>query len=177
MAKAKLLFFLIILHSKCFANCCGSNMTNELIDLVDKGNEKIMEESFGYKNMERLMVFVSFSMPDSSLKEYMREAKKYGAELFVIGIPGGNIRNFANKVTGMIEDDMYGISIDEREFDKYQISQVPTMVLARESYMPNKLMNLTYDKVAGHITIKKALEFFADSGEMSSKAKDLLDGV
>jgi type-F conjugative transfer system pilin assembly protein TrbC len=56
------------------------------------------------------------------------------------------------------------LQIDPRLFTKYEISAVPSFVLACDE---------KYDKIAGNISIKFALQKISDLGDLSEEAKNI----
>lgn len=75
-----------------------------------------------------ILVFVSFSMPELSLKELSRNARKYNARMILRGIYKDSFKKTAEKI---LEIDKKGLSleIDPKLFKKYGIKKVPTFVL------------------------------------------------
>ena len=169
MAQAKLLFFLIAIwvgnsfgavdNAQCLGNAFGAPDT---------------EGVFTTKERHRLLVFVSFSMNETSIASYMEQAHKLGAELFLVGIPGGNLRIFADRLGGLLKVDRVGMSIDEREFDRFDVKVVPTIVLAKEEVEATTNQTVVFDKVSGHVSIRSALELFAKEGDLHVEESAIL---
>lgn len=102
-------------------NNCVQNLENP-----ENIAKKIEAEMGGRK--EEILVFVSFSMPELSLKELSKEAGKHNAKLILRGLYRESFRKTAEKI---LEIDKKGLSleIDPKLFKKYQIKQAPTFVL------------------------------------------------
>lgn len=190
MAQKKLLFFLILivftwqeitLGTSC--NRCQAkedeyvqqNLDQKFKEDLDKQVDKVEQEVFGSENQNRLFIFLSFSVPESSIASYMKQAKKYGGEIFIVGIPDGNLHSFSNKLKNLMTEYSVGISIDEREFDRFDVKSVPTIVLANQKQTISGTETLKYDKVSGHISIKTALELFEKDGDLKNEAYHLLN--
>lgn len=161
-------------YNSCSKNVAQDSLVDNFGNTVKEHNTKIGQEIFGSTSENRLFVFVSFSQGDNSIKQYLIDAKKYGAEVFLVGIPGGNLKTFGSHLKNLITANSVGIAIDEREFNKFDISVVPSIVLAKEinSIEGRKVIN--FDKVVGHVSIKTALELFAKDGDLSNEADLLL---
>jgi type-F conjugative transfer system pilin assembly protein TrbC len=114
-----------------------------------------------------LIVFISSSIPRESLKNYTLEAKNYNNIVFLMrGLVNSSFistKDFVLSVDGIIQ-------IQEDAFVNYNISVVPTIVLAKE----DENGKVIFDKVSGNISIFAALEIFSYSGDMSNEAKNIL---
>lgn len=88
---------------------------------------KKLESELGDSKKE-ILVFVSFSMPELSLRELSKASKKYNAKLILRGIYKESFRKTAEKI---LEIDKKGLSleINPKLFKRYEIKQVPTFVL------------------------------------------------
>jgi len=122
-----------------------------------------------------LQIFVSSSMPTSLLKEYAREAKKYGGALVLAGLPNGSVREFTSLVFEISDEDTAPLQIDDEAFRSFAITKVPAIVLAKSApIFDGKSASKNFDKIIGAAKIKYALEKFASSGEMSKEAREML---
>lgn len=88
---------------------------------------KKLESELGDSKKE-ILVFVSFSMPELSLRELSKASKKYNAKLILRGIYKESFKKTAEKI---LEIDKKGLSleINPKLFKQYEIKQVPTFVL------------------------------------------------
>lgn len=88
---------------------------------------KKLESELGDSKKE-ILVFVSFSMPELSLRELSKASKKYNAKLILRGIYKESFKKTAEKI---LEIDKEGLSleINPKLFKQYEIKQVPTFVL------------------------------------------------
>lgn len=113
-----------------------------------------------YKNGQ-LYYFISFSMSDSLIKNYLQEAAANKGILVLRGIsPGMNLHDFLlQKLLPLLQDPenpqaVYAnIEINPHLFSQYEITQVPTLVYVRDEKH--------YWKVSGPVTGKWALELFS----------------
>lgn len=125
---------------------------------------------------DKLMVFVSSSMPVSVLQTYVKEGGKYNAILVFKGLPDNSFKSLANLVKLVQEEgSKNSMQIDEEAFDRYKVTEVPVIVLSKEEN--GKLLEsskLTFDKIRGNIGIKAALHKFSEQGELKDLAQELL---
>ncbi|MDB2613580.1 type-F conjugative transfer system pilin assembly protein TrbC [Chlamydiales bacterium] len=114
------------------------------------------------KESDDILVFISFSMPDSSLFEISRDLQKVGGSFVLIGLPNHSFINFAQKVMDLRDKGInVEIQIDPKSFQKYQVKEVPTFVMKDGS---------SYDKIVGNISLDKALEISNFEGESRKSA-------
>jgi type-F conjugative transfer system pilin assembly protein TrbC len=156
------------------------NHINELLE-----NNRVYGEDYSTMQerakREGLFVFVSSTMPMSTLKEYARDAVKYSATLVFKGLPSDGAngwREFAELVNALNLDDReeVAIQIDEEPFDEFEITVVPTIILREEKSCINSMScKPIFDKISGNIGIKYALEQFAEVGDMRVQARELLN--
>jgi len=103
------------------------------------------------------LVFVSFSLPDETLKSYSKEAKKSDARLIMRGLKGGSFLKTKQ------EADRLGISfdLDPTLFEKYDVQVVPTFV---------NVSGENTTKLEGHITWAKAQDQVRDQSRERAEA-------
>lgn len=104
------------------------------------------------KSSTELFIFVSFSMPDESLKSYARQAKEVGGRLVVMGL----IEDSFQKTQKKLMDLGVELDIDPNQFEQHDVRKVPTIVLTQEGRET--------DKIVGHVSLQHALDEFASHG-------------
>ncbi|PCJ28607.1 MAG: type-F conjugative transfer system pilin assembly protein TrbC [Rickettsiales bacterium] len=147
-----------------------------------------------------LRVFISSSMSPSLLRQYGQQAKKYGAVLVLRGLPtGASGRGSWRKLSELVmtisgtspggtsagdasipdaSAEGIGIQLDPASFEKYNITSVPSMVLAREEWSLDDGQEKEtgeFDKVIGNIGLRAALELFAEDGDLADEARSFLE--
>ncbi len=130
------------------------------------------------------MIFVTLSMPESSLKKITEDASRYGIPVIIRGLYNNNYRETLNKVVNIITGDKEytakgGISIDPTWFDMYDIQKVPAFVLTDQTQACNEGNKDTckvenYDILYGNIKVDDALRIFSRKGDFKDKAKSIL---
>ena len=125
------------------------------------------------------MVFISFSMPESLIKEYIFEAQKYGGILVLRGLVEGSLKKTVLKlkeIEGSTQTKLakpnLSIIIHPKLFDVYGINQVPALVLSdggQECIVQSQACKsiYNYDVIFGSITIKHGHEEIAKNGSNS----------
>ena len=121
-------------------------------------------------------IFVSSSMSMNLLKSYAKSAKKHNAILVFQGLPDGSWRKLSDLVSEISGNDNEAVAmqIDDEAFKQFNITSVPSFVLAKEEEIFSENPKVTFDKVTGSIGIRKALELFADGGQLADIAMEKL---
>jgi type-F conjugative transfer system pilin assembly protein TrbC len=97
----------------------------------------------------RIVVFVSFSMPEESLKALFKEADKNPHVRLVLR---GLVEDSMEKTAKKIHELEGVINVDPELFERYQIEHVPTFMWVKQGEPLGKLM--------GNITLRYAQEIF-----------------
>lgn len=101
-----------------------------------------------------LMVFISFSVPLESWKEWSQALENRRGVFVLRGLPGNSFQTFAQKVKELRDAGVYApISIDPESYEKYSIQSVPTVV---------RLDGEQWDKISGNIRLETVLRIFAE---------------
>lgn|GEM_PF-1850560 len=100
---------------------------------------------------EQILVFVSFSMPEASLRALAQDAEQHNAVLVVRGLYEGSFVKTATK----LKDVGVGVDINPELFEEYQITAAPTFVVIKNGQAPVKLkgnvsLGFVAQKVAEH---------------------------
>ena len=117
-------------------------------------------------------IFVSSSMSRNLLKSYAKTARNYGGVLVFNGLPEGSWHKLSELVSEISGNDNEAIAmqIDNEAFTEFNITQVPSIVLAKEEDIFSENPKVTFDKITGSIGIRRALEKFASNGELKGLA-------
>lgn len=107
-----------------------------------------------------LRVFVSFSMPKSSLQALLQQVSLVGGQLVIRGFIDNSLQKTADAVSQVLVNGRGGLSIDPPLFQQYHITKVPAFVVARGDD--------TYDVVYGNVTLEAALTELANKGDAAS---------
>ena len=128
-----------------------------------------------------LYIFVSTGVPKPLLKAYLLEANKYGGVLVFKGLPNGSFKELTKLIIDLTGEERdlqkltVNVQIDDAAYERFGISTVPTIVLAKEDdYHPSQTSTLKFDKMIGNVGIKYSLEEFSKSGELKAQALEHL---
>lgn len=135
-----------------------------------------------------LILFVSFGMPENSLKSLLAQAADYGAVVVLRGLKDGvtaegkldfRPTHAAIKALGM--KDIDNLQINPPAFTRFKVNVVPTLVLADASDARNTTENgcapeVSYVSVSGDISIEYGLQLMARKaqGAIAKTASDML---
>lgn len=79
-----------------------------------------------------LMVFISLSMPEATLKRLVSQAARAKASLLIRGLLNGSLRDTVARTQALLAGQSVAFQIDPQAFERYAITQVPSFVLVRE---------------------------------------------
>ena len=101
------------------------------------------------ENFKQTFIFISLSMPETSLKALYQEAEQQGAVLVLRGLKDNNFKQTAEALTTL----GIGVQIDPMLFKKYAIQSVPTFVRTHGS---------EHESISGNISLAYALQRFKE---------------
>ncbi len=115
-----------------------------------------------------LMVFMSFSVPLESWKDWSQSLEKVGGIFVLRGLPDNSFRIFAQKVKELRKDGVnVPIYIDPEAYEKYEIQGVPSTVL---------LDGEKYDKMTGNIHLEAILRAFKQKDHANTNRQSIKGG-
>lgn len=79
-----------------------------------------------------LLIFVSFSMPESTLRHLVDQAAKAQATVVIRGFVNGSLRDTVARTQGMIGNRQVAFQIDPQAFERFAVARTPTFVLVRD---------------------------------------------
>ena len=94
---------------------------------------------------DQILIFVSFSMNDSALQKYFKEASLVGAKLVIRGLINNSFMATRQKMQQL----KINIEIDPNKFEEYRIKRVPAIVVVSDQIIK---------KITGHLPLASALE-------------------
>lgn len=106
------------------------------------------------------MVFVSFSLPEATIKTLAAEAAKIGGVLVFRGLKNDDFRVMRQALAGLGE----GFAIDPTLFQRFKISDVPVFVVPVDPVLPcndSGCQNGRFVKLAGNVTLDAALDYMS----------------
>ena len=155
-----------------YASGLGINPVEEIL------NKRADKNLFESKEEVSFYIFASLGLSDNILKQMFEYAKAYNGVIVLRGIEDNSFIKTSNHIQMVAKtEEEAAIIIDPTLFKKFQITQVPTYVLAKTKVCPAGVSCASsFDKITGNITPKFALEKFAEKGDLSQEAQSLLGG-
>lgn len=103
---------------------------------------------------DEIIAFVSFSMPEAAIKQWVAETNDYKASLNIRGLVENSMPKTMTKLQKLIKENKNqgGINIDPELFESYGIKKVPA-VIVRKGHDENSPFDIVY----GTSSIKEAL--------------------
>ena len=125
-----------------------------------------------------LMVFISLSMPENSLKQLAIQIRQAGGVLVLRGMYEGSLQKTINAIYELNKQGVSAI-IHPEFFRKYDVRAVPTFVLENKEEGKCKFGNCTrvFDKLTGNVSLKYVLEQFASEGSNPKVAQQYLERI
>jgi type-F conjugative transfer system pilin assembly protein TrbC len=133
------------------------------------------KQSLDFSSNPQLFIFVSQSVPASSIKELWSQAQRVGGKLLFRGLVGGSFKETEKHIQelGIVAD------IDPTKFEEFEVIHVPTFVLSKTPASPT-IVSLArvsladkYDKIIGNVSLNEFLEQSSISGDLKGDAKIL----
>jgi type-F conjugative transfer system pilin assembly protein TrbC len=114
------------------------------------------QEKLGKKTVP-FSVCVSFSMPVSTLKALEKDLRPIGGRLVVRGF----LNNSLIQTQQLLQTHGLTIDIDPTVFEENDVKEVPTFLHHTDHAV---------DRLRGNVSVRQALETFADGGSLEAKA-------
>ena len=153
--KLILCFFLIC--ENCFANSDNSQLKS-------------------IENDSQLLIFVSFSMPEQSLKLWAEQASKVNGKLLLRGFVEDSLQKTTEETLRIFKEPKADFLIHPEAFEKFGIEKVPAVVIAKpDDCLADDCPAPDFDVVYGDTSLEDALNKIASDGEHHQKtASDFL---
>ncbi|MFA0072128.1 type-F conjugative transfer system pilin assembly protein TrbC [Vibrio cyclitrophicus] len=132
------------------------------------------------KQAQGVMVFVSLSMPDTALKQLLKQSQQYQVPLVIRGVLPEGIVPTASRIMHLLEgpdEDMAidsGFAISPQWFRQFNITHVPAFVAIGEACDETHCPQGDYDIVYGNLSLPYALTILSQ-GDVGHIAKQVID--
>lgn len=103
-----------------------------------------------------ILIFISFSLPDKSLKAWLEQAHHLNAPVLIRGWFENSPTQTQTKLASLSPEGQYGLTLEPRLFKTYQITQVPAVVVRTGSDATE-----SYERVVGDSGLEGALSYIA----------------
>ena len=117
------------------------------------------------KRGPKVLIFVSFAMPEATLQRLVDQASGAGATLVLRGLINGSIRDTVTRMQALIGSRRVAVQIDPEAFDRYGITRTPTFVLSMDGAGTEACASRAcgssqqFVKVSGDVTLAYALQY------------------
>ena len=117
----------------------------------------------------RLLVFISFAMPEATITQLLDQAARARATLVLRGFVNGSLRETVEHMQRLIGTRQVAVQIDPHAFDRFAITRTPSFVLVRDGAASQPCaagMCIASDQfvlAAGDVSLDYALTFFERS--------------
>ena len=129
------------------------------------------------KPVPKVLVFVSFSMPLQSLKQWIISAHQAQATLVLRGLVNNSFKQTIHAVHQLTQKGIGGISINPIAFDAFAIHKVPAVVVIDQSLslkegfqVPKKDFDVMFGDVSLRFALKKIVEQGSVGAQSANKA-------
>jgi conjugal transfer pilus assembly protein TrbC len=124
-------------------------------------------------NNSNVIIFVSFSMPEVSIVDYLREANKIHASVVIRGLIDNSFKETFLKMSSIVKQaGDGGVELNPPLFKKFSITHVPAVVVLPDSQTcsAKKVCSESeFDVVYGDIPLLNGLKEIRDHGSVSQK--------
>jgi len=115
---------------------------------------------------DRLVVFVSFSMPDKALLQMLLATNRAGGTVAFRGFKNDNLDDTKVALEGFVRAGARNITISPSDFKRYGVHVVPAVALARDEVPEGMCAGSTCDTsqyvlVTGDVSLDYSLEYIA----------------
>ncbi|MED7793166.1 type-F conjugative transfer system pilin assembly protein TrbC [Klebsiella aerogenes] len=120
------------------------------------------------KEQPRIMMFVSFSLPEAELKQRVADAAHYGIPVIIRGMVNGNMRQTATAVGRLVQETKTGgVEIEPTLFRQFSVTVVPQLIVTCEGHI---------DRLSGDLALPVALKKVTAEGDCAAIARKRLGG-
>ncbi len=122
----------------------------------------VQKLSVPQENLPTVLVFASFSIPETTLKQLAHDLKKVGGALVIRGL----INNSFKDTSLYLQKLEIGVLLDPTLFEKFNIVAVPTFIIVEGDLKSEQTPK--HDRLRGNVSLQFALERAVKEGEIQS---------
>lgn len=182
LSRLRVGVFILLAHHLCAFSCQQSSFEtltwikqqstnhkkftiNDVIHQQAQQNQILFDKSANNKN-SGLFIFVSFSMPETSLKQWLAQANQVNGVLVIRGLVNNSFKETTLKLASLIKEQHGGMQLNPPLFKTYHITQVPAVVLTNGK---------NTDVIYGDVPLRDSLQKMAELGDNHVLAKQLIE--
>ncbi|MEZ8532519.1 type-F conjugative transfer system pilin assembly protein TrbC [Vibrio cyclitrophicus] len=132
------------------------------------------------KEAQGVMVFVSLSMPDTALKQLLKQSQQYQVPLVIRGVLPEGMVPTTSRIMDLLEASDEGeaieggFAISPQWFRQFNITHVPVFVAIGDACNEASCPKNAYDMVYGNLSLPNALAILSQ-GDVGHIAKQVLN--
>ena len=129
-------------------------------------------------NMSRVIVFISFSMPEASIRSWLTQARKIHVPVVIRGLVNNSFPETLSKISKLVGPNNTGVQIDPELFKKFDIREVPAVVIREpaDNCLPSMSCIENFNVLSGNVTFSYALSrFVREDDDLSHIAQKYLN--
>lgn len=143
---------LVIVATICYADCDSQALTPAI------------------ETEPQLLIFVSLSMPEQSLKLWAEQAEKIKGKLLLKGFVDDSLQATIDETLRIFKEPKADFLVHPEAFEKFNIDKVPAVVIASpDDCLEDDCPAPAFDVVYGDNSLEDALNKIASSGEHHQK--------
>ena len=147
----------------------ATRMPIDLEALAKDFDVRADKPALGEASGPRLLVFISFAMPEATITRLLDQAARARATLVLRGLVNGSLRDTVERMQRLIGNRQVAVQIDPQAFDRFAITRTPSFVLVRDGAAAQPCaagMCIAGDQfvlAAGDVSLDYALKFIERS--------------
>jgi conjugal transfer pilus assembly protein TrbC len=136
------------------------------LQAIARGYASLQDTMPSIAHGPKLLVFISFAMPEAALDRLVGEAARCGATLVLRGLVEESLAKTVQRVNKLLGQRRAALQIDPQAFDRFAVTATPTLVLVRDGASLQSCQQTrceitdAYVKAAGDVSLDYALAFF-----------------
>ena len=169
---------------------CLKDLSSQDIDFMHNAHKEAMNISQQQLKQQQekmnintyssqVLIFLSFSMPDVAIKQWLLQAEKIHAPVLIKGLINNSIKDTVGKINEFVnENSKAGIYIDPVRFKQFNIIKVPAVVLTEKIdplCVGDSCTQSPFVVVYGNASLNAALEHMEKNSELSELAGQQLE--
>lgn len=139
------------------------NLLNQLF--INPGKQKKLNQE--NNSQQKILIFVSFSMPKESLKQWLLQAEKNSAPVLLRGFKNNSLRETLSEFQSIQSETKSGIQIDPISFEKFGVTKVPAVVIQQA----DKNNENNFDVIYGDVGLEPILNWLHQHKKMNGIKK------
>ncbi len=135
----------------------------------DERNSTSQTEKMPKSNV---LIFISFSMPESSIKQIINDASKIHADVVIRGLINNSFKDTMLKMNEFVKSTGGGVELNPVWFKRFGINKVPAYVVVPENsrcFQSDQCSSdEDYDVIYGDMSLESALTEIENKGNVAS---------